>query len=81
MSDAQDYVVVYRYRYWDEERREMTTSKGEATLPCIKDGLGIPVVESGRKVPRSCVDDRGRLIVAERQDGPERTAESRKADD
>jgi hypothetical protein len=67
MSDAQDYVIVYRYDYWDEDQHRMVTSKAEATLQCIRDGLGIPVVESGRKVPRTAVDDRGRLIVENEQ--------------
>jgi hypothetical protein len=68
MSDAADFVVVYHYRYWDEDKHQMVTSKSEATLPCIKDGLGIPIIETGRKVPRSAVDSLGRLIVAEEQD-------------
>jgi hypothetical protein len=67
MSDAMEFVVVYRYRYWDEDKREMVTSSSEATLPCIKDGLGVPILESGRKVPRSAVDNLGRLIEAGQQ--------------
>lgn len=68
MSDAIEFVVVYHYRYWDEDKHEMVTSKSEAMLPCIKDGLGIPIIESGRKVPRTAVDHLGRLIETEQQD-------------
>jgi hypothetical protein len=67
MSDVKDSVVVYRYDYWDEDQHRMVTSTLEATLQCIKDGLGIPVIESGRKVPRAAVDSRGRLIVTDQQ--------------
>jgi hypothetical protein len=67
MSDAIEFVVVYHYRYWDEDKQEMVTSSSAATLPCIKDGLGIPILESGRKVPRNAVDNLGRLIETEQQ--------------
>jgi hypothetical protein len=63
-----DFIVVYRYDYWDVDQNRMVSSQAEATLECIRDGLGIPVIESGRKVPRTAVDDRGRLIArAERE--------------
>jgi hypothetical protein len=65
MLDAEEFVVVYLYQYWDEDKHQMVTSTSAATLPCIKDGLGIPILESGRKVPRSAVDNLGRLIEAE----------------
>lgn len=67
MLDAKDFVVVYRYHYWDEDQHQMVTSKGEATLECIKDGLGMALIESGRKVPRSAVDGLGRLIGTEQE--------------
>jgi hypothetical protein len=67
MPDTQDFVVVYRYDYWDADENRMVTSQAEATLECIRNGLGIPVIQSGRKVPRTAVDDRGRLIAADRQ--------------
>jgi hypothetical protein len=67
MSDVKDFVVVYRYDYWDEDQLRMITSTLEATLQCIRDGLGIPIIESGRKVPRTAVDGRGRLIVTNQQ--------------
>jgi hypothetical protein len=74
MSDAIEFVVVYHYRYWDEDKNEMVTSSSEATLPCIKDGLGIPILESGRKVPRSAVDNLGRLMGTEQQGEPQHRA-------
>ena len=69
MSDAKEFVVVvYHYRYWDEDQHQMVTSRSAATLPCIKDGLGIPIIESGRKVPRTAVDNLGRLLEPEQQE-------------
>lgn len=65
MPDVEDFVVVYRYHYWDEDRHQMVVSKREATLQCIRDGLGIPVIESGRKVPRSALDEFGRVIATQ----------------
>jgi hypothetical protein len=67
MLDAEEFIVVYLYQYWDEDKHQMVTSTSAATLPCIKDGLGIPILESGRKVPRTAVDNLGRLIEAEQQ--------------
>lgn len=63
MSDER-YVTVYHYQYWDDAKQQKVTSKWEATLECIKNGLGTPILESGRKVPASSVDIHGRLIVA-----------------
>ena len=54
-------VWVYRYRYWDPARNEMMTASREATLDAIKSGLGVPVVESGRKVPMRTIDRQGRV--------------------
>ena len=65
MPDVEDFVVVYRYHYWDEDQHQMVISKWEATLQCIKDGLGIPAIETGRKVPRAALDAFGRVIVTQ----------------
>jgi len=67
MLDPEEFVFVYLYRYWDEDKHQMVTSSSAATLACIKDGLGIPILESGRKVLRTAVDNLGRLIEAEQQ--------------
>jgi hypothetical protein len=60
-SDTTGFVVVYQYRYWDAEKSQMTVAPEMATLDAIKDGLGIPMSETGTKVGRSEVDERGRL--------------------
>lgn len=62
MSDTAGFIVVYRYHYWDEEQHQMVVSRREATLECIRNGLGIPIVESGRKVHFSQLDEHGRVI-------------------
>jgi hypothetical protein len=64
-ADTNEFLVVYRYKYWDESTDSMQVSNGMATLTCIRDGLGTPIIESGRKVPRDAVDRNGRLIVPE----------------
>jgi hypothetical protein len=64
MSPA-GYVMVYRYRYWDEDREQHIESKWEATLECINSGLGTAIVESGRQVPRTSLDQSGRMITPE----------------
>jgi hypothetical protein len=64
VSDTGEFLVVYRYQFWDEDAQEMRTSKWMATLECIRDGLGTPVIASGTKVPRESVDELGRLIVS-----------------
>jgi hypothetical protein len=60
------FVMVYSYRFWDPDRNEMAVSKHMATLDAIKAGLGIPMPETGRKVPRSDVDPYGRHRSAAR---------------
>jgi hypothetical protein len=62
MSDTAGFVVVYRYHYWDEEQHQMVVSPREATLECIRNGLGIAIVESGRKVHFSQLDEHGRVV-------------------
>jgi hypothetical protein len=69
ISETGEYLVVYRYQYWDEDTEQMRASKWMATLQCIRDGLGTPIIASGMKVPRESVDGLGRLIV-----GPETAA-------
>jgi hypothetical protein len=61
--DDTAYVVVYRYRYWDPARQAMVVSDTRATLDAIRAGLGIPMTESGRKVPRTAVDPYGRCRI------------------
>ena len=58
--DRQELVTVYRYQYWDIDAVQLLTSQWEATLDCIRSGLGNPIIESGRQVPASEVDAFGR---------------------
>ena len=58
--DDTAYVLVYLYRYWDPEKQEMAVSTDRATLDAIKSGLGMPLTESGLKVPRHELDLLGR---------------------
>ena len=60
--DEREPVTVYRYQYWDSDDLQRLTSKWEATLQCIRSGLGDPIIESGRQVPASEVDEFGRHI-------------------
>ena len=66
MEHNDTVVWVYKYRYWDPKSNEMVTAGREATLDAIKNGLGIPVVESGRKVALSDLDRQGRVQDAGR---------------
>ena len=48
-----DPVVVFLYTYWDEESKSHKTSTRYATADAIKNGLGLPVHSTERKVDRS----------------------------
>ena len=48
-------LMVYRYEYWDEARAIMCTSDTFATLDAIMKGLGIPLLYTGKVVPRVAV--------------------------
>ena len=39
-------VLVYRYKYWDETRKEHVVSSDYATILAIRDGLGLPLFET-----------------------------------
>ena len=60
--EHQDLATVYRYRYWDDESAQFAISKWEATLECIRCGLGTPIIHSGRQVLVTELDAFGRLI-------------------
>lgn len=55
------FTWVYKYRYWDDDRQENAVSDEAFTMDAIRSGLGVPVVESGRKVRSEDVDDSGRF--------------------
>jgi len=61
-------VWVYRYRYWDPASNEMVTASREATLDAIRNGLGVPLVESGRKVGLQAIDRQGRVKARDEED-------------
>jgi hypothetical protein len=65
-SRRRGQAMVYRYQFWDEATSLFVTAKREATLDCIRCGLGIPVLSSGRPVAFSDLDSVGRVnpIVA-----------------
>jgi len=55
------FTWVYKYRYWDEERQENAVSDEMFTLEAIRSGLGVAIIESGRKVGVNDVDSAGQL--------------------
>lgn len=61
-------VWVYRYRFWDPASNEMVTASREATLDAIRNGLGVPLVESGRKVGVHAIDRQGRVKARDEED-------------
>ena len=47
MSDpGHTLMYVYRYRYWDDPLGDPKDSRHYATVPAIRDGLGIPLFDS-----------------------------------
>jgi hypothetical protein len=45
-------MLVYRYEFWDEQREMIRESDTFATLDAILQGLGIPLMHTGKVVPR-----------------------------
>lgn len=43
-------VWVYQYIYWDDVTQQRKTSEKYATLEAIRNGLGVPLHTTGRKV-------------------------------
>ena len=43
-------VWVYQYIYWDDVAQQRKTSEKYATLEAIRNGLGVPLHTTGRKV-------------------------------
>ena len=52
-------VLVYDYEYWDPESQRMVRSARPATLDAIRNGLGVPVLASARRVPLHGLDHTG----------------------
>lgn len=65
-SGRPEQALVYRYQFWDEAMSMFVTARREATMDCIRCGLGTPLLTSGRQVAFSDLDSVGRLnpIVA-----------------
>ena len=55
------FTWVYKYRYWDEDRQENAVSEEMFTLEAIRSGLGVAIIQSGRKVRLTEVDEAGQL--------------------
>ena len=68
--EKRETATVYFYQYWDEDSARLVTSKWEATLECIRSGLGTPIIATGRQVPARDLDPFGRLIEPESQPPP-----------
>jgi hypothetical protein len=49
-------VMVYLFTSWDDRARSIVTSDVYATIMTIRSGLGMPVLESGKSVPRAEVE-------------------------
>jgi hypothetical protein len=62
-ADDEQYVWVYRYRFWDPERGEIVVSDRMATLEAIKSGLGIPALDTGLRVRLEALDIHGHYAV------------------
>jgi hypothetical protein len=63
VETSDNLVWVYRYRYWNPSPDHFVTSDRLATLDAIKDGLGIPVLESGMRISRNYLDERGCSLI------------------
>jgi hypothetical protein len=55
------FTWVYKYRFWDEDRQANCVSEEMFTLEAIRAGLGVAIIESGRKVRLADVDEAGQL--------------------
>lgn len=63
--DRPEHATVYQYQYWDADTSQFVASTQEATLECIRCGLGIAIIESGRQVALCDLDEVGRVKVLE----------------
>ena len=55
------WMLVYDYQFWDPGLGRMIISESPATLEAIKNGLGIPLTKTGRRVARATLDAFGRV--------------------
>jgi hypothetical protein len=75
-DDSGTWVLVYDYEYWDPRKETMVRAQHSATLEAIKNGLGQPILPSGRKVRLAQLDRSGRVPTFREPD----TAGDRTAD-
>ena len=61
-EDSGTWVLVYDYEYWDPLQEGMVRAEGAATLEAIKNGLGQPILSSGKKVRFTHLDSSGRVV-------------------
>jgi hypothetical protein len=66
MVTSDHWEMVYDYEYWDPASEQMKVSVAPATLDAIRNGLGIPILTSGRKVAAAEIDATGRVPVRQR---------------
>lgn len=59
----QPFVDVFEYEYWDADEMELVRSDFAAPLEAIRNGLGQPLLATGRKVAYSQLDTSGRIRV------------------
>jgi len=62
-EDSGTWVLVYDYEYWDPKKECQVRAEGAATLEAIKNGLGQPILSSGRKVRFTHLDPSGRVLA------------------
>ena len=62
---AEGLIWVYKYRFWNPTRDEMVVAPREGTLDAIRNGLGIPILESGKRVARRALDPHGFARLSE----------------
>ena len=61
MQITGQWMLVYDYQFWDPGVGRMIVSETPATLDAIRNGLGMPLPETGRRVARSALDSFGRV--------------------
>jgi hypothetical protein len=52
MKTKTKHLLVYRYEFWDDRQQQIRASETYATLDAILGGLGIPLMHTGKVVPR-----------------------------
>jgi len=61
MNSLARWILVFEYESWDPDAGVMRLAELPATLEAIRNGLGRPVMTSGRKVLAEWLDSGGIL--------------------